>query len=93
MTDEAAREYPPVDPIKSVLRNIVDSMQIWCEGENMYHLVNGLSQKLTFGSIMPHILCSEKARQRIVDRVIYALEEVESGHISLPDRYILCVVV
>jgi hypothetical protein len=57
--------YEPID----------DIIQMWCEGYNTYHLVDGFAMKEAWGSIMPHIMLSEKNLDAILDQVRWALAE------------------
>ena len=52
-------------------------MQMWLEGYNTHHLVDGAAMKEVWGGVVPHILLSEANLQAIVDTVEWALEESE----------------
>lgn len=52
-----------------------DMVQMWLEGYNTYHLVDGAAMKEAWGGIMPDILLSPRNLQAILDRVLWALEE------------------
>jgi len=54
----------------------LDNMiQMWSEGYNTYHLVDGYAMKEAWGCIMPHIMLSEKNLEAIVAQVRWALDE------------------
>jgi hypothetical protein len=46
-----------------------DSIQMWLESYNTYHLVDGAAMKEAWGSIMPHIMLAEKNLDAILDQV------------------------
>ena len=46
-----------------------DMVQMWLEGYNTYHLVDGAAMKEAWGAIMPHIMLSEKNLDAILDQV------------------------
>ena len=52
-----------------------DSIQMWCESYNTYHLIDGAAMRQVWGSIMPHIVLGEKNLDAIVAKVKWALEE------------------
>jgi hypothetical protein len=50
-------------------------IQMWLESYNTYHLVDGAAMKEAWGSIMPHIMLSEKNLDAILDQVRWAIAE------------------
>ena len=48
-----------------------DSIQMWLESYNTYHLVDGAAMKEAWGSIMPHIMLAEKNLDAILDQVLW----------------------
>ena len=63
-----------------------DQVQMWLEGYNTYHLVDGAAMKEAWGGIMPHIMLSENNLQAIVDQVTWALNEDTLGGALLTPR-------
>jgi len=67
------------------LDELDDMVQMWAEGYNTYHLVDGFAMREAWGAIMPHIMLSEKNLNAIVDQVKWALSEDElNGAILTP---------
>eukprot|EP01041_Mallomonas_annulata_P000965 gene965-1873_t len=52
-----------------------DLIQMWCEGYNTYHLVDGAAMKEVWGTIMPHVMLSVKNLDAILHQVKWALDE------------------
>jgi len=63
-----------------------DSVQMWLESYNTYHLIDGAACKEVFGAIMPHIILGERNLAAIVDKVKFALEEDGMGGSNLTPR-------
>ena len=63
-----------------------DSVQMWLESYNTYHLIDGAACKEVFGCIMPHIVLGEKNLAAIVDKVKFALDEDSMGGSNLTPR-------
>lgn len=61
-------------------------IQMWCEGYNTYHLIDGFAMREAWGDIMPHIVLAEKNLEAILKRVISALEEDELDGAFLTPR-------
>ena len=62
-----------------------DQIQMWAEGYNTYHLVDGAAMKEAWGAIMPHIMLSEKNLDAILDQIRWALaEDTFDGTILTP---------
>ena len=59
----------------SPVEELDDSVQMWLEGYNTYHLVDGKAMKEAWGAIMPHIMLSEKNLAAILAQVQWALME------------------
>lgn len=57
------------------LEELEDQVQMWLEGYNTYHLVDGAAMKEAWGGIMPHIMLSENNLNAIVKQVQWALSE------------------
>ena len=53
------------------MEELEDSIQMWLESYNTYHLVDGAAMKEAWGSIMPHIMLAEKNLNAILDQVPY----------------------
>lgn len=51
------------------MEEMEDSIQMWLESYNTYHLVDGAAMKEAWGSIMPHIMLAEKNLNAILDQV------------------------
>ena len=51
------------------MEELEDSIQMWLESYNTYHLVDGAAMKEAWGSIMPHIMLSEKNLDAILNQV------------------------
>lgn len=83
MPDTPARENPPRDPELVCFEGLHKSFQMWLESYNVYHLIDGHSQLMQWGSIMPHILNSPKNREALAAKVMYALEEDSLDTLSL----------
>ena len=65
-----------------------DQIQMWAEGYNTYHLVDGAAMKEAWGAIMPHIMLSEKNLDAILDQIRWALaEDTFDGTILTPRYY------
>jgi hypothetical protein len=52
-----------------LVHELDDMVQMWLEGYNTYHLVDGAAMKEAWGAIMPHIMLSEKNLDAILDQV------------------------
>ena len=52
------------------MEELEDSIQMWLESYNTYHLVDGAAMKEAWGSIMPHIMLAEKNLDAILNQVI-----------------------
>jgi hypothetical protein len=63
-----------------------DQLQMWLESYNTYHLIDGAAMKEVWGSIMPHIVLSEKNLEAIVKQIKWALSEDEMGGTLLSPR-------
>jgi hypothetical protein len=59
---------------------------MWVESYNTYHLVDGKAMLEAWGCIMPHIVLSDKNLKAILDQVLFANLEDESGVVSLSPR-------
>ena len=59
------------------MEELEDSIQMWLESYNTYHLVDGAAMKEAWGSIMPHIMLAEKNLNAILDQVPYLLTPSE----------------
>lgn len=57
------------------VEELEDQVQMWLEGYNTYHLVDGAAMKEAWGGIMPNIMLSENNLQAIVNQVTWALNE------------------
>lgn len=57
------------------VEELEDQVQMWLEGYNTYHLVDGAAMKEAWGGIMPHIMLSENNLNAIVKQVQWALSE------------------
>ena len=51
------------------MEELEDSIQMWLESYNTYHLVDGAAMKEAWGSIMPHIMLAEKNLDAILNQV------------------------
>jgi hypothetical protein len=63
-----------------------DSIQMWLESYNTYHLIDGAAMKEVWGGIMPHIVLGEHNLEAVLDRVKYALVEDTMGGAILTPR-------
>jgi hypothetical protein len=63
-----------------------DMVQMWLEGYNTYHLVDGKAMKEAWGAIMPHIMLSPKNLDAILEQVQWALHEDELDGALLTPR-------
>ena len=66
-------------------KELEDIIQIWVESYNTYHLLDGAAMKEVWGSIMPHIVLSERNLARILAQVEWAVaEDAADGAILSP---------
>lgn len=70
----------------SAVEELDDMVQMWLEGYNTYHLVDGMAMKEAWGAIMPHIMLSEKNLDAILEQVQWALHEDEMNGALLTPR-------
>lgn len=69
----------------SAVEELDDCVQMWLEGYNTYHLIDGKAMKEAWGAIMPHIMLSEKNIEAIVAQVQWALmEDTMDGALLTP---------
>jgi hypothetical protein len=59
------------------MEELEDSIQMWLESYNTYHLVDGAAMKEAWGSIMPHIMLAEKNLNAILDQVTPLSSRIE----------------
>lgn len=60
---------------------------MWVESYNAYHLVDGAAMKEAWGTIMPHIMLSEKNLEAIAEKVKWALREDDIDCTLLTPRF------
>ena len=77
-----------IEPVGDMMYipELADNIQMWVESYNTYHLIDGKAMKDAWGSIMPHIIMSEKNLQAIVQKVKDALFEDDLNGALLPPR-------
>lgn len=68
------------------ISELEDSVQMWLEGYNTYHLVDGAAMKEAWGGIVPHVLLSPRNLQAMLERLRWALAEDEMGGALLTPR-------
>ena len=68
------------------VEELFDSVQMWSEGYNTYHLIDGKAMQEAWGAIMPHIMLSPKNLDAVLAQVKWALYEDEMNGALLTPR-------
>ena len=61
-------------------------LQMWCEGYNTYHLIDGAAMISAWGGLQRDIILSPKNLQALLARVQMALYEDDCGGVLLTPR-------